>query len=138
VAVVIQGARREPFPEGPEVLPHLVDIEGRKLGLLLIEVALELSIGVEPLPHLVEAPALRWSGYLSSTGVYGYHGGGWVDEDTPPRPGSDRSRRRLAAEEEWHQFAERCAVDIFRLAGIYGPGRSPFDSVRAGLSGIQC
>jgi nucleoside-diphosphate-sugar epimerase len=57
-----------------------------------------------------------------------------VDEDTPPKPGSDRSRRRVAAEEQWRGLAGRCAVDIFRLAGIYGPGRSPFDSLRAGTA----
>ena len=83
---------------------------------------------------IAAAPALRWIGYLSSTGVYGDRGGGWVDEDTPPLPGSNRSRRRLAAEEEWRRLAGGRAVDIFRLAGIYGPGRSPFDSLRAGTA----
>lgn len=85
-------------------------------------------------PAIAAAPALRWIGYLSSTGVYGDRGGAWVDEDTPPKPGSDRSRRRVAAEEQWRGLAGRCAVDIFRLAGIYGPGRSPFDSLRAGTA----
>ena len=78
------------------------------------------------------APRLRWIGYLSTTGVYGDRDGAWVDEDTEPAPISDRSRRRLAAEEAWRRFADRCAVDIFRLAGIYGPGRSALDDVRAG------
>jgi nucleoside-diphosphate-sugar epimerase len=78
------------------------------------------------------AARLRWIGYLSSTGVYGDHDGGWVDEDTPPAPGSDRTRRRLAAEQAWAALAGRRAVDIFRLAGIYGPGRSAFDDLRAG------
>jgi len=77
---------------------------------------------------------VRWIGYLSSTGVYGDRGGAWVDEDTPPAPGSDRSRRRRAAEQQWETLAGRCAVDIFRLAGIYGPGRSAFDSLRAGTA----
>ena len=80
------------------------------------------------------APALRWIGYLSSTGVYGDRGGAWVDEDTPPAPTSDRSRRRLAAEQQWSGLADRLPVDIFRLAGIYGPGRSPFDAIRAGTA----
>ncbi|HEY2132069.1 MAG TPA: SDR family oxidoreductase [Acetobacteraceae bacterium] len=78
------------------------------------------------------AARLRWIGYLSSTGVYGDHDGGWVDEDTPPAPGSDRTRRRLAAEQAWAALAGRRAVDIFRVAGIYGPGRSAFDDLRAG------
>jgi nucleoside-diphosphate-sugar epimerase len=78
------------------------------------------------------APALRWIGYLSSTVVYGDRGGGWVDEDTPPAPSQDRGWRRLAAEQAWSRFADRVAVDLFRLAGIYGPGRSYFDDLRAG------
>ena len=83
---------------------------------------------------IAAAPRLRWIGYLSSTGVYGDRGGGWVDEDTPPAPGSERARRRLAAEQQWHRFADRFPVDIFRLSGIYGPGRSAFDAIRAGTA----
>jgi nucleoside-diphosphate-sugar epimerase len=78
------------------------------------------------------APALRWIGYLSSTVVYGDRGGGWVDEDTLPAPSQDRGWRRLAAEQAWSRFGDRVAVDLFRLAGIYGPGRSSFDDLRAG------
>lgn len=81
---------------------------------------------------IATAPRLRWIGYLSTTGVYGDRNGGWVDEDTAPAPMSDRSRRRLAAEQDWRRLAAHCAVDIFRLAGIYGPGRSTLDDVRAG------
>jgi nucleoside-diphosphate-sugar epimerase len=55
-----------------------------------------------------------------------------VDEATPPAPGQERSQRRLAAEQAWAGFADSRAVDIFRLAGIYGPGRSTFDDLRAG------
>ncbi|HET8997800.1 MAG TPA: SDR family oxidoreductase [Acetobacteraceae bacterium] len=78
------------------------------------------------------APALRWIGYLSSTVVYGDRAGGWVDEDTPPQPSQERGQRRLDAELAWSRFAGRRAVDVFRLAGIYGPGRSAFDDLRAG------
>ncbi|MGE0222774.1 MAG: SDR family oxidoreductase [Acetobacteraceae bacterium] len=78
------------------------------------------------------APRLRWIGYLSSTVVYGNRDGGWVDEDTPPAPTQERGHRRLAAEAAWSGFAGRVPVDIFRLAGIYGPGRSAFDDLRAG------
>ncbi len=81
---------------------------------------------------IAAAPALRWIGYLSTTGVYGDRGGGWVDEATPPAPGAERSRRRLAAEQAWIAAAGGRALDIFRLAGIYGPGRSAFDDLRAG------
>jgi nucleoside-diphosphate-sugar epimerase len=78
------------------------------------------------------APHLRWIGYLSSTVVYGDRGGEWVDEDTPVAPLQARGQRRVAAEDSWSRFADRCAVDVFRLGGIYGPGRSAFDDLRAG------
>ena len=81
---------------------------------------------------ITAAPNLRWIGYLSSTVVYGNRDGGWVDEDTPATPGQPRGQIRLDAETAWSRFADRCAVDIFRLAGIYGPGRSAFDDLRAG------
>ncbi|OAN67296.1 SDR family oxidoreductase [Magnetospirillum moscoviense] len=79
--------------------------------------------------HL-RALAPSWVGYLSTTGVYGDRGGDWVDEDSPLIPGLDRSRRRVAAEAAWQSLG--LAVHIFRLAGIYGPGRSAIDSVRSG------
>lgn len=93
--------------------------------------------GVDPVLHvhaaaIAAAPALRWLGYFSTTGVYGGRDGGWVDEATPPAPAQERSLRRFAAEQAWAAFAESRAVDIFRLAGIYGPGRSAFDDLRAG------
>lgn len=81
---------------------------------------------------LAAAPGLRWIGYLSSTVVYGNRDGGWVDEDTTPAPSQDRGHRRLAAEQAWSGFADRIVVDIFRLGGIYGPGRSVFDGLRSG------
>jgi nucleoside-diphosphate-sugar epimerase len=83
-------------------------------------------------PALRAAPGLRYIGYLSTTGVYGNRDGGWVDEDTPPAPTSPRAQRRVAAEAAWSDFP--CAVDIFRLAGIYGPGRSMFDDLREGAA----
>lgn len=81
---------------------------------------------------IAAAPRLRWIGYLSSTVVYGDRAGGWVDEDTLPAPSQERGHRRLAAESAWAAFAARCTVDLFRLAGIYGPGRSAFDTLRVG------
>ncbi len=76
----------------------------------------------------------RWIGYLSSTSVYGDHAGAWVDEETPPAPVSERGRRRLAAERAWLALhrAQAAPVHVFRLAGIYGPGRNAFVSLRAG------
>lgn len=75
-----------------------------------------------------------WIGYLSSTAVYGDAGGAWVDEDSPCAPTSLRSRRRLEAEHQWRSFASRSGVPlgIFRLGGIYGPGRSVIEGLRAG------
>jgi nucleoside-diphosphate-sugar epimerase len=81
--------------------------------------------------QIATAPSLRWIGYLSSTVVYGDRTGEWVDEDTPPMPRQPRGQRRVDAENAWAQFATRCSVDIFRLGGIYGPGRSAFDDLRS-------
>jgi nucleoside-diphosphate-sugar epimerase len=81
---------------------------------------------------IAAAPHLRWIGYLSSTVVYGNRDSAWVDEDTPPAPSQPRGQRRVEAEQAWAAFAHRCRVDIFRLAGIYGPGRSAIDDLRAG------
>ena len=84
------------------------------------------------IPGLVSALAEfdGWIGYLSTTGVYGDHKGGWVDEDTPLAPGNARGQWRAAAEAEWRALG----AHVFRLAGIYGPGRGPFAKVRAGTA----
>jgi nucleoside-diphosphate-sugar epimerase len=79
------------------------------------------------------APRLKWVGYLSTTAVYGDHGGGWVDEATPPSPASKRGQWRVEAENAWRAVPE-LPLHIFRLAGIYGPGRGPFAKVRAGTA----
>ncbi len=78
----------------------------------------------------------RWLGYLSTTGVYGDRGGGWVDETSVPAPSQPRSIDRLAAEHAWQALGEAAgtAVDIFRLPGIYGPGRSALDQVKTGAA----
>ena len=73
-----------------------------------------------------------WAGMLSTTGVYGDRQGGWVDEDTPPAPTGPRGRRRWQAEQAWAAAYPAARVDLFRVAGIYGPGRSVLDDVRAG------
>lgn len=79
---------------------------------------------------------LEWVGYLSSAAVYGDRGGGQVDETSEVRPTSQRGSRRALAEKQWLSLYERhgIPVHIFRLAGIYGPGRSALDSVRAGVA----
>jgi nucleoside-diphosphate-sugar epimerase len=85
---------------------------------------------------IAAAPHLDWIGYLSTIGVYGDHGGAWIDETTPPNPTSARSRRRLAAEEAWLALGGRVAkpVQVFRLAGIYGPGRNALAQLAAGTA----
>lgn len=86
--------------------------------------------------HGEDIKALRpgWIGYLSTTGVYGDTEGALVDEAAPLRPTSERSRRRVAAEAAWLALSRdhALAVHVFRLAGIYGPGRSVFAQARAG------
>ena len=80
------------------------------------------------------APDLRWAGYLSTTGVYGDRAGAWVDETTQVAPSGPRGQRRVAAEQQWAALGDRLAVDLFRLAGIYGPGRSALDDLHAGTA----
>ena len=93
-----------PGPEGDPVLArHAAALPGRGIG---------------------------WLGYLSTTAVYGDHGGGEVDEDTPATPGSARGRARLDAENDWLALVPAVPVHVFRLAGIYGPGRGPLEKVR--------
>ncbi|MCW1951893.1 MAG: SDR family oxidoreductase [Octadecabacter sp.] len=74
----------------------------------------------------------EWVGYLSTTGVYGDHNGGWVDEATPLTPSTKRGQMRVDAEAAWQ--ALDLPLHIFRLAGIYGPGRGPFSKVRNGTA----
>jgi nucleoside-diphosphate-sugar epimerase len=78
---------------------------------------------------MLAARRFQWVGYLSTTGVYGDRAGDWVDEDSPLQPNTDRGRRRLAAEEEWAALTH---AHLFRLAGIYGPGRNQLVSLRDG------
>lgn len=79
---------------------------------------------------------LVWIGYLSTVGVYGDCQGQWVDETAPTHPKSERSLRRVQAERAWLDFASATGkrVEIFRLSGIYGPGRSVIDNLKAGTA----
>ena len=81
---------------------------------------------------LRHAGHLEWVGYLSTTGVYGDHKGGWVDETTPLTPATKRGKARVTAEAAWQDLG--LPLHIFRLAGIYGPGRGPFAKVRKGTA----
>ncbi|MDG1378224.1 MAG: SDR family oxidoreductase [Yoonia sp.] len=79
------------------------------------------------------AGQFEWVGYLSTTGVYGDHNGDWVDEETPLTPATKRGVARVQAEAAWQAIPD-LPLHIFRLAGIYGPGRGPFAKVRNGTA----
>lgn len=85
---------------------------------------------------LAALPDLAWVGYLSTVGVYGDWKGAWVDESSPTRPMSERSLRRVTAEKAWVAFGAESGrrVEVFRLSGIYGPGRSVIDNLKAGTA----
>jgi len=82
----------------------------------------------------LRAANLHWAGYLSTIGVYGNHDGKWVDEETRAEPTSERGKARVEAERAWEAFADQTGVPvgIFRLSGIYGPGRGPVEKLRRG------
>jgi nucleoside-diphosphate-sugar epimerase len=100
-----------PGPEGDPVLTHYRD-------------------------DIAQLSSLEWIGYLSTVGVYGNQQGNWVDEETAPKPNSARTEARVLAEKTWLDFGEEIGVpvQVFRLAGIYGPGRSVFDKLAAGTA----
>ncbi len=77
---------------------------------------------------------LDWVGYLSTTGVYGDRDGDWVDETSPREPTGERGQRRVDAEDDWLKLWEAMGVPVhlFRLAGIYGPGRNAIETVKSG------
>ncbi len=85
---------------------------------------------------LMASRTLEWLCYYSTVGVYGDYGGAWIDETAAPQPVNERSRRRVVAEQAWRDFAASKGVPlvILRLAGIYGPGRSTLDKLKAGTS----
>ncbi len=82
------------------------------------------------------APRLKKIVYLSTIGVYGDHGGEWIDETAPTTPSNERSRLRLVAEARWTELARRTGKEIFvlRLSGIYGPGRNVLEKLREGTA----
>lgn len=125
------------------VEPVLWDAPGALQGALaqathlLSSVPPDRETGLDPALAAVsglEAPALRWVGYLSASSVHGDTGGDWIDDFAPPAPSIERGRARLAAEQGWADWAAGLGAGIawFRVAGIYGPGRSVFDAIAQG------
>jgi nucleoside-diphosphate-sugar epimerase len=82
--------------------------------------------------HGADLRRVGWIGYLGTTGVYGDRQGGWVDEDTAIEPTLARADRRARAEAAW--LGSGLPVHIFRLAGIYGPGRNAFVNLKEGTA----
>jgi nucleoside-diphosphate-sugar epimerase len=125
----IRFARDRPLAEGAlgQVSHILVSIPPDRSSDSVLDLHLD---------DIARLPGLCWLGYLSTTGVYGDRGGGWVDEDDPPAPSGERGRQRLGAETGWLEAWRARAVPVhrFRLAAIYGPGRSPFAALRAGTA----
>jgi nucleoside-diphosphate-sugar epimerase len=121
----------------PDVLaPEILD----GVSHILLSAA-PTEAGDPALPLLKDALAqsasqIDWLGYLSTTGVYGDHGGAWIDEDTPRGSVSARGQRRVEAEAAWAALAAQHNLPLhyFRLAGIYGPGRNQLASVKKGTA----
>jgi nucleoside-diphosphate-sugar epimerase len=136
----VTATSRDPTAQEPEAGVEIVDFteaeEAISAATHIVATAAPDERGDPVLARyaaqILVAENLRWIGYLSTTGVYGNRDGGWVDEDSPPAPVSDRALRRVAAERDWAALG--VAVDVFRLAGIYGPGRSMVDDLRAGTA----
>lgn len=84
---------------------------------------------------LKSSESVIWVGYMSTTGVYGNHDGATVDEDTPFNPSTRRGKKRVAAEQAW-TAACPATLHVFRLPGIYGPGRGPLEKVRRGKASM--
>jgi nucleoside-diphosphate-sugar epimerase len=125
------GFRWLPFDSSQGQLPEATALDGTTHVLVTIPPD---GQGLDPVlsalaPLLAELP-VQWLGYLSTTGVYGDRGGAWVDEATTTRPSQSRSQARLACERLW--LRSGWPVQVFRLPAIYGPGRSPFQSLREG------
>lgn len=131
------------FPQ-PSILPPGQRLPEEKLDLTdSLELATHVLLSVPPTDNgdfilqkfgklLSELKNIEWIGYLSTTGVYGDHQGGWVDENTPVNPPNKRSESRVLAEKKWLESG--LPVHIFRLSGIYGKGRSAIEALQNGTA----
>ncbi len=141
----VLGTRRAPERDGRPPLLAFPSSPGGQASPALIEAVRQAAAILISIPPDDEgcpafralaaalapsAPGPRWLAYLSTSGVYGDLGGGWAFEDTPRNPQSPQAARRCRAEDQWLG----AGAHVFRLPGIYGPGRSALDKVRAGLA----
>jgi len=127
------GWRKIRFDSGSGLRPDPADLKDITHVVSTIAPDREGSDPVlSQLGDLLQTLRPQWLGYLSTTGVYGDSGGAWVDEHSPCQPRAGRSANRLSCEQAW--LATDLPVQIFRLPGIYGPGRSPFAALRSGSS----
>ncbi len=148
----VAGTRRS--EEGIEALadsPYRLHVfDGQRAGTTLQDDLAQASHVVLSIPpteagdpalalhraDLDRAQGLRWLCYFSTVGVYGDFGGAWIDERAPTQPINARSAVRVAVEQHWRDYAAARGLPllVLRLAGIYGPGRSSFDKLRAGTA----
>jgi nucleoside-diphosphate-sugar epimerase len=130
----VAGTYRSSPPEGVQAIPFGDLAQSGAVGAAdaILVSAPPTDEGDVMLPLVRSAPVKAgvWIGYLSTTGVYGDRGGAWVTEDDPVQPLSEPARRRVAAEAGWLSLG----AHVFRLPGIYGPGRSALDRVREGVA----
>lgn len=133
-AEILQGAGVEPL-----LLPQTDPAQAARRATHVLASAAPDDAGDPLLLQVADALASArpaWVGYLSTTGVYGDNAGDWVDEDSPLNPSTHRGQLRVLAERQWQVAAREGGwpLMIFRLAGIYGPGRGPFAKVRDGTA----
>ncbi|MXQ11547.1 NAD-dependent epimerase/dehydratase family protein [Microvirga makkahensis] len=130
----VQGVAAHPLAEGDGGLWD--DLRGAGAILVSAPPDAEGDPTLNRFAERIASSGASWIGYLSTTGVYGDHGGAWIDETTPPAPQSRSSEQRLAAEQAWLDLGRKTgqAVHVFRLTGIYGPGRNAFVSLARGTA----
>ena len=138
--LAIEAAGALPLPFDGSTLSAAIEAELATATHLVMSISPDH--GGDPVLSLVAgrlkqlAPALGWIGYLSTVGVYGDHGGAWVDEETPCRPVSRRSLARQQAEAAWSELGANSGtpVALIRLSGIYGPGRNALRKIKEGAA----
>lgn len=127
-----QGWTILPFTDGQEI----PDLEQHLASATHVITTISALIGHDPVLRQHQSALATfdgWTGYVSATSIYPDQEDGFVDETTEPAPATKRGRDRLAAEQLWQEVSD---AEIFRVAGIYGPGRSPFQALTEGRAKI--